>query len=413
MVHLRSRVSSLTLSSVSIFILFIVPSANSIAQAIATSLTPTPPMGWNGYNSMGGHVTDADVRAAADQIVASGMKDAGYEYVILDVGWEGARDASGAIHPNRMFPDMKALADYVHAKGLKIGIYSSPGPTTCYGLVGSYGHEQQDANTFAEWGFDYLKYDLCSFETNMATQYPNDYPAQMKLMMAAYQKMKDALDATGRPFVFSMCQYGIGSVWEWGASVGGNLWRTTGDNSAVWYVIALNGFSQAGLERFAGPGHWNDPDMLEVGNLQLTLAEDRSHFSLWSILAAPLIAGNILTTMTPEVAAILTNRDVIAIDQDPLGAQGTRAYAEGEMEIWTKPLAQGGLAICIINNGMDRYSSNPFYLDLHKLPLKPWRKDGPLMARDLWSGKQITLTDHTPIQLASHDVLLVRVDRPE
>jgi alpha-galactosidase len=387
--------------------------ASSNAQSSASSLVQTPPMGWNSYNYFWIHPTDSIIRTAADQIVASGMKDAGYQYVIIDGGWEGFRDGSGILHPNSAFPDMKALADYVHSKGLKIGIYSSPGPTACGGFPGSYGFEQQDANTFAGWGFDYLKYDLCSFQTIMQTQFPNDYPAQMKLMIVAYDKMSKALRATGRPFVFSLCQYGLNSVWEWGESVGGNLWRTTFDIAPYWYFIAFNGFSQAGLGAYAGPGHWNDPDVLEVGNGNLTLAEDRSHFSLWAILAAPLIAGNNLSTMTPDVASILTNHDVIAIDQDSRGESGTRAYAEGEVEIWTRRLANNGLAICIINNGTDRYSSNPFHLNLRKLPRRLWDRDRPLRGKDLWSGKEITLTDGMPIELGSHDVLLARVDRTE
>jgi alpha-galactosidase len=244
----------------------------------------------------------------------------------------------------------------------------------------------------------------------MQVQAPGDPIAQRKLVIAAYDKMGKALQATGRPIVYSICQYGHDSVWEWGPSVGANLWRTTNDLYADWFHIALYGFSQAGLNEYARPGHWNDPDMLEVGNGNLTLAENRSHFSLWAMLAAPLIAGNNLPQMTPDIASILTNRDIIALDQDPLGRQGNRAYAEGEMEVWTRHLANGALAICVINNGSDRLAGNPFLLRLARLNLKERAEDHPLAAKDLWTGQEIILKDRMPILLASHAVLLLRID---
>ena len=303
-------------------------SQTAFAQDTSSQVALTPPMGWNSWNFFAGRVSDKDIRSAADQLVSTGMKDAGYVYVNIDDTWEGERDANGVLHTNSKFPDMKALADYVHSKGLKIGIYSSPGPKTCAGYEASYNHEEQDAKLYAEWGIDYLKYDACSFiQQVMEKQAPNDKAEQMRMMRAAYAKMDHALKATGRPIVYSFCQYGMDAVWEWGPSAGGNLWRTTGDISPRWdrmYVI-LN--EQAGLEKYAGPGHWNDPDMLEVGNGKLTLAENRLHFSMWAMLAAPLLAGNDLPNMRPEIKAILTNRDVIAIDQDPLGKQGSRAYS--------------------------------------------------------------------------------------
>ncbi len=272
--------------------------------------------------------------------------------------------------PNAKFPDMKALADYVHSKGLKIGIYSGPGPKTCGGYEGSLGHEEQDAKMYAEWGIDYLKYDLCSFIPEvMEKQAPNDHAAQMRLMIAAYAKMDKALKATGRPIVFSLCQYGWDAVWEWAPALGGNLWRTTGDIDPRWDRIYAILSQQEGLEQYAGPGHWNDPDMLEVGNGKLSLAENRTHFSMWAMLAAPLLAGNDLPNMKPEIKAILTNRDVIAIDQDPLGKQGARVYSDGEVEVWTRHLAGGALAIAVINAGNDRYSTHPFHLNLRKLGL--------------------------------------------
>jgi alpha-galactosidase len=368
----------------------------------------TPPMGWNSWNYFAGRVDDKGIRAAADQLVATGMKDAGYVYVNIDDTWEGERDANGVLHTNAKFPDMKALADYVHSKGLKIGIYSSPGSKTCGGYAGSLGHEEQDARMYAEWGFDYLKYDLCDFRTDvMEKQAPHDKAAQMRLMREAYSKMDKALKATGRPIVYSFCQYGWDAVWEWGPSTGANLWRTTGDVTPEWDRIYAIVSQQEGLEEYAGPGHWNDPDMLEVGNGKLSLAENRTHFSLWAMLAAPLLAGNDLPNMKPEIKAILTNRDVIAIDQDPLGRQAARVYSDGEVEVWTRPLAGGALAIAVVAAGDSRYSTHPFHLNLRKLGLT-----GTQTGKDLWTGKTVELTDNEPLELASHDVLLVRVDAP-
>ncbi len=368
----------------------------------------TPPMGWNSWNYFHRNVTDQDVRGAADALVSTGMKDAGYVYVNIDDTWEGERDANGVLHTNSKFPDMKALADYVHSKGLKLGIYSSPGPKTCAGYAASLGHEQQDAALYAQWGIDYLKYDLCSFrQAVMAAQAPNDGAEQMRLMEAAYTKMDQALKATGRPIVYSLCQYGWDAVWEWGPQVGANLWRTTGDIQPNWDRVYAILEQQAGLAKYAGPGYWNDPDMLEVGNGKLTLAENRSHFSMWAMLAAPLLAGNDLPHMKPEILAILTNRDVIAIDQDRLGQEATRAYADGEVEVWTRRLAGGAMALAVLNAGSDRYSSHPFHLSLTRLGLH-----GAQQAKDLWTGKEMTLTENMPLEIASHDILLVRVGEP-
>jgi alpha-galactosidase len=365
-------------------------------------------MGWNSWNYFAERVDDKGVRAAADQIVSTGMKDAGYIYVNIDDTWEGKRDANGVLHTNSKFPDMKALADYVHSKGLKIGIYSGPGTKTCGGYEGSLGHEEQDAKMYAEWGFDYLKYDLCSFIPDvMEKQAPNDKAEQMRIMVAAYDKMSKALKATGRPIVLSLCQYGWDSVWEWAPALGGNLWRTTGDISPDWDRIYTILSQQAGLATYAGPGHWNDPDMLEVGNGKLSLEENRAHFSMWAMLAAPLLAGNDLTTMKPEVKAILTNRDVIAIDQDPLGHQARRAYNKGEVEVWARDLQGGGIAIAILNAGDNVYSTHPFHLNLAGFGFT-----GPQTAKNLWTGETVTLTDQQAFELPSHDVLLFRIDHP-
>jgi len=395
-------------------LLFTALAALPATAALAQSpVAQTPPMGWNSWNFFAERVTDKDIRGAADQLVATGMKDAGYIYVNIDDTWEDKRDASGVLHTNSKFPDMKALADYVHSKGLKIGIYSGPGTKTCGGFAASLGHEEQDAEMYAQWGFDYLKYDLCSFIPDvMQKQAPNDKAAQMKLMIDAYVKMGNALKAatakTGRPIVFSLCQYGWDAVWEWAPELGGNLWRTTGDIDPHWDRIYSIASQQAGLEKYAGPGHWNDPDMLEVGNGKLTLAENRTHFSWWAMFAAPLLAGNDLPNMKPEIKAILTNKDVIAIDQDPLGKQGKRAYSDGEVEVWTRELQGGALAIAVINVGSDRYSTHPFHLDLTRLGLGAQQS-----GKDLWTGETVTLTNNQPVELPSHDILLVRLDHPQ
>lgn len=395
------------------------PQPAAKAQAAEHAVAQTPPMGWNSWNYFHTNVTADDVKQAADALVSTGMKDAGYVYVNIDDSWEDTRNADGVLSTNSKFPDMKGLADYVHSKGLKLGIYSGPGPKTCGGYVATYQHEQQDAQMYASWGIDYLKYDLCSFRQIMQAQAPNDNVAQMKMMIAAYTKMDEALKSTGRPIVFSLCQYGWDSVWEWGPSVGGNLWRTTGDIQANWDSIYTILEEQAGLAKYAGPGHWNDPDMLEVGNgmrsrfgngrtRYLTPAENRSHFSMWSMLAAPLLAGNDLTHMDPDVLKILTNRDVIAIDQDRLGHEATRAYADGEVEVWTRHLQHGAMAIAVLNAGSDRYSTHPFHLNLTQLGLH-----GAQKGKDLWSGEEVTLTNNEPIELASHDILLVRLPQPK
>ncbi|HTW48829.1 MAG TPA: glycoside hydrolase family 27 protein [Acidobacteriaceae bacterium] len=375
----------------------------------ASQVAATPPMGWNSWNYFAEKVDDKGVRAAADEIVASGMKDAGYVYVNIDDTWEGDRDANGVLHSNSKFPDMKALADYVHSRGLKLGIYSSPGPKTCAGYEGSLGHEQQDAQLYASWGIDYLKYDLCSYiPAVMQKEAPNDPAAQMRLMVDAYVKMGNALRASGRPIVFSLCQYGWDAVWEWAPQLGGNLWRTTGDIEPRWDRIYAILSQQEGLEAYAGPDHWNDPDMLEVGNGRLTLAENRSHFSMWSMLAAPLLAGNDLTKMTPEIKNILINRDVIAIDQDPSGKQAARIYSDGEVDVWTRHLSGGALAVAVLNAGSRRYSTHPFHLDLKRLGLH-----GPQHGKDLWAGTEVTLTDGMPLELATHDIFLVRIPSPK
>ena len=373
----------------------------SSASAQKTTLAATPPMGWNSWNHFAGKVDDAAVRAAADAMVSSGMRDAGYVYINIDDTWEASRDAQGNIQTNPKFPDMKGLADYVHSKGLKIGIYSSPGAKTCAGYEGSLNHEQQDANSYAAWGIDYLKYDLCGLREQMKGQ-PHD--AAYKIMFDAYKKMDAALKATGRPIVYSLCQYGDDAVWEWGPRVGGNLWRTTGDITDRYNRMAEIGFSQAGLAKYAAPGHWNDPDMLEVGNGGMKPDEYRTHMALWAILAAPLLAGNDLSTMTPETVAILTNRDVIAVDQDKAGIQGDRVSAEGPIEVWSKPLADGSKAIGIFNRASGPLAA---HVDLSKLGFAKSPK-----ARDLWLGTDLGSIDlNYTATIPGHGVLLLKVQK--
>jgi alpha-galactosidase len=361
-------------------------------------------MGWNSWNHFAGRVTDADVRAAADALVSSGMRDAGYIYVNIDDTWEGKRDEKGVLHSNEKFPDMKALADYVHSKGLKLGIYSSPGPLTCARYEASYQHEQQDADLYASWGIDYLKYDLCSFGNIMRKESGGDVAKSNAIMIAAYDKMRKALLNTHRPIVYSFCQYGNDDVWKWGAATGGNLWRTTGDIYDDYRRMSEIGFSQVDMTAYAGPGHWNDPDMLEVGNGHMTTDEYRTHMSLWAILAAPLIAGNDLSKMDATTLSILLNKDVIAVDQDALGKQGNRVWASGDVEIWDKPLSGGAHAVAIFNRGD---AAVPLTLDLVKLKLKPTAS-----VRDLWAHQPVTISKGTYTQtVAKHGVAMYLVQQ--
>jgi alpha-galactosidase len=352
-------------------------------------------MGWNSWNKFAGKVDDKTVREVADALVSSGMKDAGYVYVNIDDTWQGERDAQGNLQPNSKFPDMKALADYVHSKGLKLGIYSSPGPKTCAGYEGSYQHEEQDAKTWAAWGVDYLKYDWCS----AGKVY------QESDMQAVYKKMGDALKATGRPIVYSLCQYGLRNVWEWGASVGGNLWRTTGDIKDNWTSMSTIGFDkQAGKERYAEPNHWNDPDMLEVGNGGMSAHEYRTHMSLWAMLAAPLLAGNDIRGMSDETRDILTNKEVIAVDQDPLGRQGFRVSKAAGGEIWIKPLEKGDLAVALFNRTTSMMSVTAYWAIIGV--------EGKRKVRDLWLGRDLgSYRESYSAEVPAHGVVLLRILR--
>lgn len=315
-------------------------SAGPPAQALDNGLARTPQMGWNDWNTFGCSVSDSLIRDTADVMVSNGMAAAGYEYVNIDDCWSTmSRDSAGNLvpDPNKFPHGMKALADYVHSQGLKLGIYAEAGSTTCAGYPGSLGHETEDANLFASWGIDYLKYDNCGDHGGLTDQ-------------QRYTTMRDALAATGRPILFAMCQWGGESVWTWGMDVG-NSWRTTGDISATWNSVMGILDAQVGLESYSGPGGWNDPDMLEVGVGQLTDTESRAHFSLWALLNAPLLAGNDLRTMSASTLSILTNSDVIAVNQDWGGIQGHRVRDDGDQEVWIKPMSDGSVAVVLLNRG--------------------------------------------------------------
>jgi len=369
-----------------------VPALHAVADG---GMARTPPMGWNSWNHFKAQVDDATVRGVADSIASNGMKDAGYVYINIDDTWEGNRDAQGNIQANSKFPDMKALADYVHSKGLKLGIYSSPGPKTCAGYEGSYNHEAQDAKTWASWGIDYVKYDWCSASAMFK---PEDEHG-------VYQIMGDALRATGRPIVFSLCQYGAVDVQTWGASVGGNLWRTTGDIQDNWASMSRIGFDQQiPLVTYAGVGHWNDPDMMEVGNGGMSTDEYKTHFSLWAILAAPLIAGNDVRNLSDDTKSILLNKDVIAVNQDPMGVEGNRIAKNGDQEVWARPLAKGAYAIGLFNRGAEPATIAVKWSDV--------KMSGKLKVRDLWAHSDLgKVADGYSAQVPSHGVSMIRVEK--
>lgn len=328
-----------------VILLCMLPLSQAKAQKFE-ELAKTPPMGWNSWNKFACDINEEIIRGIADMMVETGLRDAGYVYLNIDDCWHGQRDSLGFIQADPIkFPSgIKALADYIHSKGLRFGIYSDAGKETCGGRPGSLGHEYQDAITYAKWGVDYLKYDWCNTE--------NVNP------VGAYTLMRDALRSAGRPILFSMCEWGQSKPWTWAREVG-HMWRTTGDiyncfdcvnDHGTWKSFGVMQIldMQEGLRRYAGPGHWNDPDMLEVGNGQ-TVNQDRAHFTMWSMLAAPLILGNDLRNMTPATKEILENKEVIAIDQDTLGVQGLKYLSQDSLEVWFKPLAEGDWAFCILN----------------------------------------------------------------
>ncbi len=370
------------------------------------SLALTPPLGWNSWNVWAALVDDAKVRAAADALVSSGLAAQGYTYVNIDDAWEGPRTASGEITSNEKFPDMKALADYIHGKGLKIGIYSGPGPRTCQQrYAASYQHEAQDARTWAKWGFDYIKYDWCSYSEVEPNR--DSLPGLQK----PYTLLRAALDSLDRDFVYSLCQYGWGNVWTWGASVGGNLWRVTGDITDTWASMSGIGFAQTGHEQFAGPGHWNDTDMLVVGKVgwgsalrdtHLTPNEQLTHISLWALQAAPLIIGADLSQIDEFTANLLGNAEVLAVNQDPLGRAAGRAFTAGRTEVWARPLSDGTMAVGLFNRDLVPQSISVKWSDLGLESAQP--------VRDQWLHKSLGIvTDNYTAVVPRHGVLLIKV----
>jgi len=354
-------------------------------------------MGWNSWNRFACSVNEKIIRDTADAMIASGMRDAGYQYVVIDDCWHGPRDANGFItaDPQKFPSGIKALADYVHARGLKFGIYSDAGRFTCGGRPGSQGHEYQDALSYARWGVDYLKYDWCNTGDRNAQE--------------AYALMADALRQTGRPIVFSMCEWGTAKPWLWAKNVG-NLWRTTGD---IWdsfsakdkahdwaHPMLENVDSNEPLWPHAGPGHWNDPDMLEVGNGGMTIAEYRSHFSLWAMMAAPLIAGNDIASMDAATRSILLNKEVIAVDQDALGVQGRRVSQAGGQEVWVKPLSGGAKAVLLFNRG-DQPATILASAD------EVGRKKAKV--RDLWAHRDLRWSGSLKANVEPHGVAMFTV----
>ncbi len=362
------------------------------ARAQATpAVAATPPMGWNSWNKFGCNVSDKLIREIADAVVSTGMKDVGYQFVNIDDCWQVSRAADGTIVVDaERFPDgMKPLADYVHSKGLKFGVYTDAGRMTCQKRPGSYEHEAQDIQTYASWGVDYVKIDWCYAEgLEPSVQYP---------------KFRDAIAQSGRAIVFSICNWGVKAPWTWGPRTG-NLWRTTGDISDHYDSMSVIGFSQDGLEKFAGPGHWNDPDMLEVGNGGMKRDEYLTHMSLWAILAAPLLAGNDIRSMSDETRSILMNPEVIAVDQDAKGVQGHRVWEEGPLEIWVKPLADGSQAVGLFNRGE---SPLQITLDFSKI-------GAPSSARlrDLWQRKDLgTVQNSYTAEVPKHGVVFLKVSK--
>jgi alpha-galactosidase len=376
-------------------------------------LALTPPMGWNSWNKFACNVNEQLLRETADAMVSSGMKDAGYRYIVIDDCWHGKRDSLGFIHPDpEHFPSgMKALSDYIHAKGLKFGIYSDAGWKTCAGRPGSRGYEYQDALVYAKWGVDYLKYDWCYIDGLNAE--------------GAFLTMRDALYAAGRPIILSICEWGSNRPWEWGKNIG-HLWRTTGDITACFDCVVDHGSWKAwgvmqildmqdGLRIHAGPDHWNDPDMMEVGN-GMSVNEDRAHFSMWCMLAAPLMAGNDLRNMSKETLGILTNKEVIALDQDSLGIQGFKHSRRDSIEIWFKPLEGGDWAVCFLNRAKETREITFNWKD-HTINDSFSGRESRFnetvyTVRDLWAKKDIGSTKKVlKAKIPGHDVLMLRLKK--
>ncbi len=406
--YLYAKTSS---TNIVIFLLLIVLGLASLAKNVHaqkfTELAQTPQMGWNSWNKFGCNINEQLIRETADAMVATGLKDAGYIYVNIDDCWHGERDSLGYIHVNaKRFPSgMKALAEYVHSKGLKIGIYSDAGHTTCAGFPGSSGYEFKDAFNYANWGIDYLKYDWCD------TRGINP--------QIAYNTMRDAIRKAGRPMLFSMCEWGESKPWLWAKDTG-HSWRTTGDIYACFdcnFNGALSAQSvlrildqQVELRQYAGPGHWNDMDMLEVGN-GMSDDEDRAHFSLWAMLASPLIMGNDLRSMSAETRNILANKNIIAINQDALGIQAFKLRSLGALEMWVKPLSNNDWAILFLNRGLNAlqytYQWQSIEDEWSKRSVDFTKKN--YLWRDLWTNGQGNTKTPLAVEIPAHGVVVLRL----
>ena len=386
---------------------------------VGDGIALTPPLGWNSWNCFASAVDDKKVRSAADAMVKSGLINHGWTYINIDDCWEikpgsddpilmgKPRNEQGMINTNKKFPDMKALGNYIHSKGLKMGIYSSPGPLTCAGFTASYQYETQDAEQYAKWGIDYLKYDWCSYG-----RIAKDH--SLPELEKPYLVMRAALDKVKRDIVYSLCQYGMGDVWEWGGSVGGNSWRTTGDITDTWESMSRIGFSQAGHEKYAKPGNWNDPDMLVVGMVgwgpalhptRLTPNEQYTHISLWCLLSSPLLIGCDMTQLDDFTLSLLTNDEVLDVSQDPLGKQAGRVSKDGDLEVWAKELEDGSVAVGLFNRGRWKSEVTARWADLGI--------EGEHVVRDLWRQKDLGTYDREfKTAVPRHGVVLVKISTP-
>ncbi len=375
-------------------------------------LAPRPPMGFNTWNTFQTKINEGMLREMVDVFVSSGMRDAGYQYFVLDDGWMAMeRDQNGSLvaDPVKFPHGMKAFADYVHAKGLKFGIYNCAGNRTCAGYPGTRGHEYEDARLYASWGVDFLKYDWCNTDSLNAPE--------------AYKTMNAALRATGRPIVFSICEWGNHAPWLWAGGVG-ELYRTTGDIGASFIIPKTTGDwtpqtvisildKQESIRQYNGPNHWNDPDMLEVGN-GMSYEEDKSHFSLWCMLAAPLAAGNDLRKMSVETRGILTNKEMIAVDQDSLGISAFKMNLPDSLEVWVKPLQNKELALCFLNRTA---STKKINLDWKNLTITDPRSGMDIhfdkqtySIRDLWLKKNSGTTEKNFEQyIPTHAVIVLKL----
>jgi alpha-galactosidase len=393
-----------------------------VAGENGNTLAMTPPLGWNSWNAWGNTVTAERVRASADGMVRSGLHRQGYTYINIDDVWEGgmepnpatgrgrnvagARDANGEPTTNANFPDMKGLVDHIHSIGLKAGLYSSPGPTTCQGLGATWQHEEQDARAYARWGFDYLKYDWCGYSqiAPMPTLEDRKKP---------YKLMGDILKKQDRDIVFSICQYGAGNVWEWGKEVGGHLWRMTGDIRDDWPSMTGIGFQQTGREQYAGPGGWNDTDMLVVGMVgwsqgtrptNLTPNEQLTHMALWALQAAPLLIGADLSKIDDWTTNILGNREMLAVNQDALGKPAGRKMSDGWVEVWARPLEDGSMAVGLFNRGPEAARVTAKWSDLGLT--------GTHSVRDIWLQKDLPrATGEFSADVPRHGVVFVKIGK--